>query len=51
MKCDLCDKEFANSEELMRHKEQMHPMDEGEVPDLAPEKRGESAEMPAEQRR
>jgi hypothetical protein len=47
----MCDKEFANSEELMRHKEQMHPMYEGEVPDLAPEKRGESAEMPAEQRR
>ena len=38
MKCDLCDKEFHNSDELMRHKEQMHPMDVGEVPDNAPEK-------------
>ena len=55
MKCDLCDKEFANSEELMRHKEQVHPIDEGEMPDNAPEKRempdSEPAEMPAERRR
>jgi hypothetical protein len=35
----------------MRHKEQMHPVDEGEMPDMAPEKREEPAEMPAEQRR
>jgi hypothetical protein len=36
VKCDICDKEFANSEEVNRHKEQMHPMgeDEGEKPDL-----------------
>jgi hypothetical protein len=36
MKCDLCDQEFANSEEVKRHKEQMHPMGEGdgEKPDL-----------------
>lgn len=47
MKCEMCEKEFANSEELMRHKEQMHPMAEGETPDLAPEER----EEPAEQRR
>jgi len=26
MKCDLCDQEFANSEELKNHKEQSHPM-------------------------
>ena len=39
MKCDLCDKEFNNSEELMRHKEQVHPVDDREMPDLAPEKR------------
>jgi len=57
VKCDLCDKEFSNSEELMRHKEQVHPMDEGEMPDFAPEKReipdSEPAEMPepAERRR
>ena len=32
MKCDICDQEFANSEEVKRHKEQVHPMgeDEGE---------------------
>jgi hypothetical protein len=55
VKCDLCDKEFSNSEELMRHKEQMHPMDQGEMPDNAPEKRempdSEPAEMPSERRR
>jgi hypothetical protein len=35
MKCDLCDQEFANSEEVKRHKEQVHPMgEEGEAPDL-----------------
>lgn len=57
MKCDLCDKEFNNSEELMRHKEQVHPADEGEIPDNAPEQRertdSEPAEMPepAERRR
>ncbi len=36
MKCDICDQEFANSEEVKRHKEQVHPMgeEEGEKPDL-----------------
>jgi len=34
VKCDLCDKEFNNSEELKRHKEQVHPMDESETPDM-----------------
>ena len=37
MKCDLCDKEFNNSEELKRHQEQVHPMDQGEVPDTKDE--------------
>jgi hypothetical protein len=50
MKCDVCDKDFNNSEELMMHKEQMHPVDDREMPDLAPEKRelpdSEPAEMP-----
>jgi len=31
VKCDLCDKEFNNSEELKRHKEQVH---ERETPDM-----------------
>jgi hypothetical protein len=33
----LCDKEFNNTEELKRHKEEVHPMDEGEVPDMKDE--------------
>lgn len=39
MKCDICDQEFANSEEVKRHKEQVHPIGEGdgEKPDLMPE--------------
>ena len=37
MKCDLCDKEFNNTEELKRHKEEVHPMDEGEVPEMKDE--------------
>jgi hypothetical protein len=28
VKCDLCDQDFANSEEVKRHKEQVHPMGE-----------------------
>ena len=51
MKCDLCAQEFANSEEVKRHKEQVHPMghEDGEKPDLmeAPD-RSEMPE-PAEQ--
>ncbi|MDQ6719891.1 MAG: C2H2-type zinc finger protein [Candidatus Dormibacteraeota bacterium] len=34
MKCDMCGKEFNNSEELKQHKEQVHPMDKGETPDI-----------------
>ncbi|HMJ39555.1 MAG TPA: C2H2-type zinc finger protein [Verrucomicrobiae bacterium] len=39
MKCDICDQEFANSEEIKRHKEQVHPMGDGdgEKPDLMEE--------------
>jgi hypothetical protein len=37
VKCDLCDKEFNNTEELKLHKEQVHPMDEGEVPEMKDE--------------
>lgn len=37
MKCDVCDKEVANSEELKAHKEREHPVndqDDGpEMPD------------------
>jgi len=28
MKCDICDEEFANSEEVKLHKERVHPLDE-----------------------
>lgn len=46
MKCDICNQEFANSEEVKRHKEEVHPMGEesGEKPDLM-EKPSEN-EMP-----
>ncbi len=34
MKCDMCDKEFNNSEELKRHQEQVHPVDEQDNPEM-----------------
>jgi hypothetical protein len=34
MKCDLCNEEFANSEEVKRHQEQVHPMGSGKESDL-----------------
>ena len=55
VKCDLCDQEFANSEEVKRQKEQVHPMgEEGETPDLmeTPAMNGltpEESDVPAEQ--
>ena len=33
MTCDVCNQEFANSEEVKRHKEQVHPMGDGKDPD------------------
>ncbi len=48
MKCDICDQEFANSEEVKRHQEQAHPMgEEGEKPDLmeTPDEMPEPAEQ------
>ena len=30
MNCEICDKEFANSEELKAHMERDHPLDEKE---------------------
>lgn len=51
MRCDICDQEFANSEEVKRHKELAHPMgeEEGEKPDLmeTPEELPEPAEKSA----
>jgi hypothetical protein len=50
LKCDICDQEFANSEEVKNHKEQAHPMGEGdgEKPDLMenPGMKPEESEMP-----
>jgi hypothetical protein len=50
LKCDICDQEFANSEEVKNHKEQVHPMGEGdgEKPDLMenPGMKPEESEMP-----
>jgi len=37
VKCDVCGKELNNAEELKMHKEQVHPMDEGEVSDMKDE--------------
>lgn len=36
MRCDICDQEFANSEEVKAHKERDHPM--GEPNDAGVEK-------------
>jgi len=33
MTCDVCNQEFANSEEVKRHKEQVHPLGDGKDPD------------------
>ena len=33
VKCNLCDEEFANSEEVKSHKEQVHPMGDGKEGD------------------
>jgi len=50
VKCDICDQEFANSEEVKAHKEQAHPMGDetGETPDLMEE--GSENPEPAERR-
>ena len=51
MKCEICNAEVANSEELKAHMEREHPLDEREdeeleSPDLAPEKKDdEPAQM------
>ena len=46
----MCGQEFANSEEIKNHKEQAHPMGEGdgEVPDLMenPGMKPEESELP-----
>jgi hypothetical protein len=58
MKCDLCNEEFANSEEVNRHKEEMHPMGDGKDPDImenpgmsdSVEQTGSEVPEPAERR-
>jgi len=30
MQCDICGQDVGNSDQLEKHKEQMHPTDEGE---------------------
>lgn len=42
MRCEICDQEVANSEEMKAHMEREHPLDERgdeelEKPDLTPE--------------
>ena len=46
MKCDLCDREFNNSEELKQHKEQVHPMDDSEMRDMDKENPEIDGEVP-----
>ena len=45
MKCDVCDVEVANSEELKAHKEREHPAKDGdEGPDMPEGMEGEKPE-------
>ena len=51
MKCDICEREFANSEELKDHMEREHPLDERgdeelETPDMAPDVRESAPVIP-----
>ena len=46
MKCDLCGREFNNTEELKQHREQVHPVDEREVPDIDKENPEIEREVP-----
>jgi hypothetical protein len=46
VKCDVCDKEFNNADELKQHKEEAHPMDQREVPDMDGENPEMQREMP-----
>ena len=48
MKCDVCQKEFNNSEELKQHKEQVHPIDESDTPDMDQENPEVKREMDPE---
>jgi hypothetical protein len=53
VKCDICDQEFANSEEVKAHKEEAHPMgDQKEAPATNDGTQMDQSEMPepAEQR-
>jgi hypothetical protein len=46
VKCDLSGKEFNNSDELKEHVEEVHPMDEGKVPDMDEENPEIKRELP-----
>jgi hypothetical protein len=47
VKCDICDQEFANSEEIKAHKEQDHPRgDDGNKPAMGEEMQRPESEMP-----
>ena len=53
MKCDICNQEFANSEEVKAHKEEVHPLgDEKATPVVNDGMQMDQTEMPepAEQR-
>jgi hypothetical protein len=53
VKCDICNQEFANSEEVKAHKEEAHPLgDDKEKPVVNDGMQMDQSEMPepAEQR-
>jgi hypothetical protein len=61
MECEMCGQEVANTEELQKHRERLHPypsdegakpLEEGEKPDfMAPEPEPSEAPEPAQKRR
>jgi len=46
MKCEICDREFANSEEMKLHMERDHPPDEREDQELEKPDLSEEAKLP-----
>ena len=45
MKCDICNQEFANSEEVKAHKEEAHPMGDEKDKQIAESEMPEPAEQ------
>lgn len=45
MKCDICNQEFANSEEVKAHKEEAHPMGDDKEKQIVESEMPEPAEQ------